>query len=688
MKKLILLPLILLFSFQSFTQQVSSLSVFSRHQGRDSQWLMFKDNDQALYEIIAHEAFHLLDQRKNAISQLKSERNWKNYQKELKGQFFQSPDQFKKTPLNGRITGTLVRDGFTVEKIIFESHPGFYVTAALFLPKERQEPAPAVIYCSGHTKLGFRSETYQRVIINLVNKGFIVFAFDPISQGERLQYVDPETGESKIGGPTTEHSYAGVQTLLTGISISDYFIRDGVRAIDYLETRDEVDAKRIGITGRSGGGTQSALIAAYDDRIYAAAPECYITNFKRLLQSIGPQDAEQNPYRAIKKEFDHPDYLHLRAPKPALIITTTHDFFSQQGARETYDEVKKSYAAFGKPENIQLTEDFGIHESTKGNRETLYAFFQKHLNLPGDNTDRDIEPFTIEELWATKTGQIGTSMEGKTVFNLNQEYFSEENLSENQMKKKIKELSGIDFSRKLTTPVYTGKIKKESYDVKKYFLENDREDFALPVYVMHQPKSAIENVVVWLHPAGKAALLEEALLPELMKQNYAVIAADLPGIGELEDPDFRGDGFVRSVPFNYLFGANLAGKSIPGIQAEALDLVMQFIQRDFASKEVAAITDGASNQVLLHYTALKNPFTKILLRHPLESNQSLIKTEHYDPHLAYYVVPGSVPYYDFRDLVSLLPEGSVQVVNPMNAKGEKTGTDKSSAEMMKFLNQR
>jgi cephalosporin-C deacetylase-like acetyl esterase len=327
---------ILFFStFQLFAQELSK-SVFSNNEGIDKTWILYQNNNQALYKIITNEAFTLLEQRKQHIKNLTTKADWTNYQNELKRKFGASLAKFQKKLLNAKVTGKLQRENFTVEKIIFESHPGFYVTAALFIPKKLPKPAPAVIYCSGHTELGFRSDVYQRVMINLVEKGFVVFAFDPIGQGERLQYIDPQTGKSKVGGPTTEHSYAGIQTLLTGTSLSDYFIWDGVRAIDYLETRKEVDVKRIGITGRSGGGTQSALIAAYDERIYASAPECYITSFKRLLQSIGPQDAEQNPYHFIKNGMDHADFLHIRAPKPALILTTTHDFFSQQGARETF----------------------------------------------------------------------------------------------------------------------------------------------------------------------------------------------------------------------------------------------------------------------------------------------------------------------------------------------------------------
>jgi cephalosporin-C deacetylase-like acetyl esterase len=677
--------ILILLVFQLFGQEPAK-SVFNNNEGSNNTWILYQNNNQALYNIITNEAFTQLEQREQHIKNLVTKADWANYQNELKSKFDASIAKFQKTPLNVKVTGKLERENFTVEKIIFESHPGFYVTAAMFIPKNLPKPVPAVIYCSGHTELGFRSDVYQRVMINLAEKGFVVFAFDPIGQGERMQYFDPQTGKSKVGGSTTEHSYTGVQTLLTGTSLSDYFIWDGVRAIDYLETRKEVDAKRIGITGRSGGGTQSALIAAYDERIYAAAPECYITSFKRLLQSIGPQDAEQNPYHFIKNRMDHADFLHIRAPKPALIITTTHDFFSQQGARETFAEVQKSYAAFGSAENIQFTEDFGKHESTKNNRESLYAFFQKHLQIPGDNTDNEINPFTVEELQVTPTGQIGTSLKGETVFSLNQKYFREEKVPQNELKAKITEIAGIDFNRKLAAAVFTGKMVSENFEVKKYFLENDKKDYALPVYVISKPNSKTTKNLVWLPEEGKEKILDSPLLAEFLNAGYTIISADLPGVGELNDPTFSGDGFVQKVPFNYTFGANLVGKSIPGIQAEAIDLLVQFIQKEFPGTETDAFSEGIMSSPLLHFSALKSSFRKIVLLNPLESNQSLIQTEYYAPKLAYGVVPGSLPFYDFKDLVSLLPANSVKIINPINALGEKTEDNMKESEILKFLN--
>lgn len=124
-------------------------------------------------------------------------------------------------------------------------------------------------------------------------------------------------------------------------------IWDGIRAVDYLMTRKEVDPKRIGITGRSGGGTQSSYIAAFDERINASAPENYITNFKRLMLTHGPQDAEQNFYHAIAEGLDHPDLMIVRAPKPNLLISTTRDMFNIEGVRETSQQVQKFMMLMG-----------------------------------------------------------------------------------------------------------------------------------------------------------------------------------------------------------------------------------------------------------------------------------------------------------------------------------------------------
>ena len=370
-------------------------------------WKFYTDSENAMYFSSCHFAFQQLQERKASITELNTLDDHLLRQEAVKNKLLQLVGPLpEKTPLNARVTGVIQKEDYRVEKLIYESLPGYYVSAALFLPKNLKGKAPAVIYASGHTANGFRSETYQHIIINLVKKGFVVLAFDPIGQGERLQYYDETKGKSRFG-PTTEHSYPGAQCYISGYSPALYFIWDGIRSVDYLLSRKEVDPARIGMTGRSGGGTQTAYTAALDDRILAAAPECFITSMEYILKSIGPQDAEQNLIHMISEGLDHADLLEVRAPKPCLMITTTRDFFSIQGARETFGEVKQFYNALEAGEQMAMVEDDDVHASTKKNREAMYAFFQKYLNNPGSPTDQDVEVFNEKDLWVTETRSAG-----------------------------------------------------------------------------------------------------------------------------------------------------------------------------------------------------------------------------------------------------------------------------------------
>jgi len=380
----ILLFLVFLFFKSDFSAaQEENLNVFSR-------WIEWSDGKNMLIHHLNMQAFGYLDLRDEEILNLKTKVDWQKRQKKVKDIFMEIVGPFpEKTPLNSRITGVVKKDGYRIEKIIYESMQNFYVTGCLFIPDGIVGKRPVIIHVIVHANEAFRSIPYQTLIHNLVKKGFIVFAIDPIGQGERLQYYDAEKKASAVGGPTGEHSYVGNQCFISGVSLSRYFIWDGIRGIDYLLTRSEVDPERIGLTGRSGGGTQTAYIAAFDERIKAAAPECYITGFRRLLESIGTQDGEQIFYHGIANGITHADLIEIRAPKPTIIVTTTRDYFSIQGARETFREVMNAYKVFGKEENLRMVEDDNIHTSTRKNREEIYAFFQEALNFPGSLIDEE-----------------------------------------------------------------------------------------------------------------------------------------------------------------------------------------------------------------------------------------------------------------------------------------------------------
>ena len=347
-----------------------------------SEWKHLPDLSNNLYEQFLEVADTHRSARDRKVAACLTKEQWEERQRWVRKRLQVLVGAFpEKTPLDPRVTGTIDHSRYTIEKLHFQSRPDFHVTAALFIPKNIKFPAPAILFCSGHTAEGFRSETYQHMILNYVQKGFIVLAFDPVGQGERSQYLD-SNGLPYLS-PTHDHSTAGNQVFINGISPANYFIWDGIRAIDYLESRPEVDAGRIGVTGRSGGGTQTAYLMAFDDRVSVAAPECYLTTFDKLLRSRGPQDAEQNILHFLDG-LDLADLVEVRAPKPTLMVTTTRDIFSIAGARDLYSEAKRIYESFSAADHLQMVEDDAPHASTRKNREATYAFFQKHLDNPGD----------------------------------------------------------------------------------------------------------------------------------------------------------------------------------------------------------------------------------------------------------------------------------------------------------------
>jgi len=652
-----------------------------------NKWLKYSDASNSLYHYLAGQAYLLLDQREGVIANLNSLDSWQQRQKYIRETMIDIVGPFpEKTPLSPKTIRTITREKFRVEHIIFESRPHFFVTSSLYIPSAitKTEKAPAVIYCSGHTAEGYRSAVYQHVIINLVSKGFIVFAFDPVGQGERLEYFDKETGKSVIGGPTKEHSYPGAQAFITGSSQANYMIWDGIRAVDYLLSREEVDPARIGITGRSGGGTQSAYIAAMDDRIYAAAPENYLTNYTRLLQTIGPQDAEQNLYNLIGRGLDHPDFLIVRAPKPALMITTSGDMFSIQGAIETENEVSQIYKSYNKEENFGRIEDDAGHASTKKNREAMYAFFQKHLSNPGNPFDEEIKPFTAEELRVTKTGQISTSLGSLTIFSLNRREAETKinQLSRSRMYPDVflpkaieaaKRLSGYKEPKVISSPVFSGRILKDTYMIEKYFMKGEG-DYIIP-FLLFKPKNPNNTGMIYLHPSGKnTEAVSGGEIERFVNQGITVLAPDLIGTGEMGSGLLRGDAYFEGVSHNMWYASMLTGRSITGIQAGDVVRLVILLKEQYEFTEISGFARKEMVPVLLHAAAFSKHFNSVVLFEPYTSFRSIVMARYYNPQFIPGTVPGALMEYDLPDLAASLAPGKLFIAGVTDGFGSTNDT--------------
>ena len=250
----------------------------------------------------------------------------------------------------------------------------------------------------------------------------IVFAIDPPGQGEHVQYYDTSVKFSSVGYTVIEHCYFGNQCFLSGISSARFFIWDGIRAIDYLISRKEVDASKIGVTGFSGGGTITSYIGAVDKRVLVSVPSSWSNATRRHIETKGSVDAESVLMHSVKNGITFEDLLELRAPKPTMLTFTTRDqYLSIQGAREAFQEAKKSYEAFGKGENLAMVEDDFKHWMTPKIRSSIYAFFLKHFQLRGDSNEVKVETLTEKELNVTTTGQAVTSKGGKIIFDVSKD---------------------------------------------------------------------------------------------------------------------------------------------------------------------------------------------------------------------------------------------------------------------------
>lgn len=648
------------------------------------KWMMFSDAPNSLYNHLADQAYTFLNKRSDQIASYRTLAEWQQRQKWIRTTLMDMVGPFpERTPLKATIIKVINKEDYKVENLVYESQPGFYVTASLFIPtKQKGKKMPAIIYCSGHSESGYRTSSYRHTILNLVKKGFIVFAFDPIGQGERLQYYNQATGKSQYKYPSHEHSYTGAQLFMSGSSLAKYMIWDGIRAIDYLVTRKEVDANRIGISGRSGGGTQSAYIAAFDGRIKAVAPENYFTSFTRLFQSMGPQDAEQNFQSGIKGGIDMADLLLVRAPKPALMITTTRDMFPIQGSIETAREVSRLYEAYGKGDDFSMVTDDAPHASTKKNNEAMYAFFQKFLDNPGDSIDEDLNSLIPEELQVTKTGQLATSLNSETVFSLNYKA-AEKQMA--KLKTSRKDLPGhfskvIESAKQLTgfqepgdteAPVFTGRIQRNGYTVEKYFVKGEG-NYVIP-YLIMRPEGISQKAVIYLHPEGKTIdAAEGGDMEWLTKNGFTVLAPDIIGSGEVGPGIYRGDSYIDSVSYNMWFASILIGRSIVGIKAGDVIRLERLLSRENGIKEVYGLAKKEMAPVLLHAAAFDKNIKRVALIQPYSSYRSIVMNPVYKPNFLHSTVPGAIGKYDLPDLAGSLAPRKLMLLGFTDGNGTNT----------------
>lgn len=313
----------------------------------------------------------------------------------------------ERTPLNVRVTETVKRDGYSVEKIIFESRPKFYVTAHRFMPdpEKFKAPYPGVVVPCGHSRSGKLAPWYQRPGVLGAKNGFVTLVYDPIDQGERSQ-MRPTT--NLTWSSTAEHNRTGVRAVLLGWNTAQFRIYDGMRAIDVMEEDSRVDSSKIGVFGISGGGTLTSYLMALDDRVRAACPAGYLSTLRAVCDHCGPQDAEQNIFGQLSFGLNHLGYVLMRAPSPVLMCCTHADFFPFGGSLETAAIAKKTFAMLGAHSNFGMFDVPGPHHWFESERMASLAWMKGRFGLAEDPGKTGMEAFKILDVgFSYATEDIG-----------------------------------------------------------------------------------------------------------------------------------------------------------------------------------------------------------------------------------------------------------------------------------------
>jgi len=550
-------------------------------------------------------------------------------------------------PLNPRITGRIQADSYTIEKVIFESLPGVFVTANLYRPNQPGH-YPGILLQAGHTQEG--KPEGQILAANLALKGFVVLAFDPIGQGEREQTYDRQVDRALAGWSVPEHIQMGAQSMLIGESVARYFIWDAKRALDYLVSRPDVDAERLGAVGCSGGGALTAFIGALDPRLKAIAPACFVNSYRLLFAGPDP-DSEMSPPNLLSSGLDMADYVELSAPTPWLILATEGDYFTPAGAKLVYDEALRWFGLYGAEDKLRFFVGSGPHGTPIETREEIYKWMIRWLkNEQGDFHERPVKNYTNQELLVTKTGHVDEEPGSRKIYQLILDEFRKRKQPGSQTEL-LAELRRLNIPSGLTAPEIKISDESDGPEGRRERISFESEPGVAISGRLHIPPTSGRKPAVLL-VADKTSsywiLSTDSLAERIAKTGRVVL--------ELEPRDAPGEG-DRPYVGNWLTNAraNGIGRNLPAMRAHDILRGVDVLaaRNDVDPASIGATARGVKGIWLLLAAAIDPRIGKVWLdRTPFSFHAALehsMNTDLFDA-----VIPGFVLHWDLDDLVKAM----------------------------------
>ena len=535
-----------------------------------------------------------------------------------------------RTPLRARITGTIPMNGFHISKVIFESLPGLYVTALLYVPDNgdtgKTKKYPAVLVPAGHATDG--KNHYESLCQHLVLRGYIVLAWDPVGQGERSQFWDAKTGKSRYNLICAEHAVLGNLAYLVGANLARWEIWDGLRAFDYLLTLPEVDSSRINITGTSGGGFQAIHIAALEPRIKVAAISCYITALPMRIHNRifkdPDSDPEQDLYGMISKGVDNAGLLALMYPRPVFVAAAVLDFFPIEGAEKTFREVHQLYARFGHGDRIAMTDGYHGHEYSDANQEAAFEFMDHFNQMPALRTLAPVQQLEGKQLQCTSTGQVmQDAQDAKPLTAFIRDYYTEHQGRPTESIRQLYFGKGYAGIRSWKLVAFdnvapaAGTIAWENAGTSSF------RDIAIDRYVLHHSRSLVMPLIhihktgaqskgwrLWFSKDGKAVANDWTDIVKQVNAGYDVISFDFRGLGETrmrykavseDDPSLaltdESQAYANplsSVLADYVYNSLLTGRPYFLQMIEDAEIAVRFSREKLHADSFSIVSDPDS----------------------------------------------------------------------------------------------
>jgi len=518
-------------------------------------------------------------------------------------------DLDQRGPVKWVSKGLINRQGYTIEKIVYESYPGMMVPALVYTPSGLTAPAPTIISIPGHAYCeGKANVEAQARSVNLVRRGLIVMTYDYLMTFERNTGRNPCALMPYGGGNDhglTGFSYtAGTPTALE--------IRDGIRAIDYLYTRQDVDRSRVGFTGESGGGNSTYWIAALDERVRLAAPVCAVTSFDYWIRNDRNWDWHQRP-PGIRKIADISTLLALIAPRPLLVVTALRGTDSEEvpfdEAEGAVREARKIYDLYGAGANIQHWESSSSHGYQRDKRERMYGWVERHFF--GRSLDVSAEKAFLLEMQSDLT--CGLPPGNRTFADIYQEWLShparapalpQDQTSAAQiqhlLRARLRDLLGVQ-GRARSPVLSVQKVTSSSDTITKQLIFETEPGIRLPAVELSSNSSAAKAMVIFL---GKSSEFLPAI-PEMISRELRIVLVDLRGVGEIDSGGRRTDNW-----------AWFLGRPRPGLWAEDIDGVVTALTAEYGDVPVGLVGTGQLAKSALFAAALNPRITALFSRLP------------------------------------------------------------------------